>query len=405
MVGLVEYLLWADDLGMEPVLAVWAGLYLENETVPADQLQPYVQSALDELEFLMGDASTTWGARREALGYGPWQINYVEIGNEDSLHNGPETYASYRFEAFYDAIHAAYPNITIIASYFDVVDGHPPHDGTYGDIHEYAVPVQMSSQFGFFDNYTTEYPILIGEYAVVGHDWPGVSVRVHSTPRVFAPFWYGSVAEAIYLLGAERNSHKIMGASYAPSFQNLNRWEWVPDLIQYDAYPGHTTYTTSYHMIQLLSNTRITENLPMTITDGEFGPAYFVAGRNDVTGAHIAKFAVYNSSVEVPFSVSFDGVGAGAIGNLTYMTAPFNSSNPIGGSIIDREESIVTANSNGTFSFELPEYSIAVLEIGANSAGAGCNYGGPGSRHGWQGWNNWNGGKGNHGHGHRGPGW
>jgi len=69
--GLIEYLLWSQDLGMEPVLAVWSGLWLSGQVVPEDQLQTYVNAALDELEFLMGDASTTWGAQREALGYGP----------------------------------------------------------------------------------------------------------------------------------------------------------------------------------------------------------------------------------------------------------------------------------------------------------------------------------------------
>jgi len=70
--GLIEYMLWAQDLGMEPVLAVWSGLWLDGEVVPENELQTYVQSALDELEFLMGDASTTWGAYRQSLGYGPF---------------------------------------------------------------------------------------------------------------------------------------------------------------------------------------------------------------------------------------------------------------------------------------------------------------------------------------------
>lgn len=72
-------MLWAQDLGMEPVLAVWSGLWLNGTVVPEDELQTYVNAALDELEFLMGDASTTWGAVRESLGYGPFQINFVEV--------------------------------------------------------------------------------------------------------------------------------------------------------------------------------------------------------------------------------------------------------------------------------------------------------------------------------------
>ncbi|KAK4550251.1 hypothetical protein LTR36_003218 [Oleoguttula mirabilis] len=388
--GLIEYLLWSKDLGMEPILAVWSGLWLNGTTVPEDELQTYVNSALDEIEFCMGDASTTWGAKREALGYGPFQINFVEVGNEDSLNGGAPTYSAYRFNAFFDAITAAYPNMTIIGSFYDIDGATPPFNAS-GDFHEYALPVQMSSQFNLFDNYTSAHPLLLGEYAVIGYDEAGFNAPTWTvgSPRAFFPFWYGSVAEAIYLLGAERNSDKIIGASYAPTFQNLNSWEWIPDLIEYDAYPGHTTLSTSYYMIQLLSGTRITENLPMTITDGGFGPSYFVAGRSDVTGAHIAKFAVYNSTGSVPFEFTFAGVSSGAVGNLTYLTAPMNASNPVGGNVVTKHEQTVTAGGNGTFSFTLPEYSVAVLEIGATTAGSGHNYGNPSSRHGWKGWKTW----------------
>jgi alpha-L-arabinofuranosidase len=119
--GLVEYMLWAQDLGMEPVLALWAGFWLDGSHVPQSELQTYVDDALDELEFLMGDTSTEWGAKRAALGYpDPWPIRFVEIGNEDSLNNGTKTYRKYRFSMFYEAIKAKYPDMTIIVSYLSV---------------------------------------------------------------------------------------------------------------------------------------------------------------------------------------------------------------------------------------------------------------------------------------------
>lgn len=65
---------------MEPLLAVWSGLYLDGTIIPESELQPYVQDALDELEFIMGDTSTSYGALRASLGYpSPWKINYVEV--------------------------------------------------------------------------------------------------------------------------------------------------------------------------------------------------------------------------------------------------------------------------------------------------------------------------------------
>ena len=137
--GLLEYLLWSEDLGMERILGVWAGLWLNGSHIPESELGPYVQDALDELEFCMGDSSTKWGAYRAALGHPEtFPIRFVEVGNEDSLSNGTKTYKHYRFEAFYKAIKAIYPDITIIASFYDVGRVTPPFDAS-GDFHEYAV--------------------------------------------------------------------------------------------------------------------------------------------------------------------------------------------------------------------------------------------------------------------------
>lgn len=82
--GLIEYLNWCKDLGIEPFLAVWGGLYLDGTVVSAAALQPYVQDALNELEFCMGGPETKYGAMRVALGYPePFPIKFVEVG--DSL--------------------------------------------------------------------------------------------------------------------------------------------------------------------------------------------------------------------------------------------------------------------------------------------------------------------------------
>lgn len=117
---------WCDDLGMDPstfkvasietqkltspsVLAVWGGYYLDHTVLSNASLQYYVQDALDELEFLMGPVDSEYGALRAKLGYPePWTIKYVEVGNEDNLGDGGDSYASYRFSDFYYAIHAKY---------------------------------------------------------------------------------------------------------------------------------------------------------------------------------------------------------------------------------------------------------------------------------------------------------
>ena len=67
--GLLEFLYWCEDLKMEPVLAVYAGYSLQQQRVaPGKDLEPFVQDALDEIEYVMGGTDTTWGARARRMG-------------------------------------------------------------------------------------------------------------------------------------------------------------------------------------------------------------------------------------------------------------------------------------------------------------------------------------------------
>lgn len=90
----LNLLKWCTDLEVEPVLEVWADLYLNGYITPPDvgpeaELQPYVDDAMNELGFLTGDISTKYGALRASLGYlQPWKINIVEVGNEENLGGG-----------------------------------------------------------------------------------------------------------------------------------------------------------------------------------------------------------------------------------------------------------------------------------------------------------------------------
>lgn len=73
----------------EPVYAVFAGHWLNGQTVSQSQLQPYITDALNQLEYIMGSTSTKYGALRASHGYTQgWKINYLEIGNEDNLSGG-----------------------------------------------------------------------------------------------------------------------------------------------------------------------------------------------------------------------------------------------------------------------------------------------------------------------------
>jgi alpha-L-arabinofuranosidase len=232
-------------------LAVWDGLALNGDITPEDELDPYVQSALDEIEFLRGDVTTKWGAVRASLGYPEgWDISIVEVGNEDWLAGAPagwQTYKDYRLPMFLDAINAKYPDILVLASgsVFDNITIPAPAGG---DRHDYQTPDGFQEAFNFFDQLGPENLTLIGESATV-HPNGGIAWNGPLQPF---PWWGGAVAEAIYLIGAERNSPRVIGATYAPMLRNMNRWQWAVTLLQHAADPKLTTRSTSFYVWKVL---------------------------------------------------------------------------------------------------------------------------------------------------------
>ena len=114
---------------MQPVLAVYAGYSLRGEHVtPGADLEPYVQDALDEIEYVTGGPDTKWGAERVKDGHPkPFQLHYVEIGNEDWFDRS----GSYdgRYAQFYKAIKARYPDLELIATTPVKGDGNRHRDG------------------------------------------------------------------------------------------------------------------------------------------------------------------------------------------------------------------------------------------------------------------------------------
>jgi alpha-N-arabinofuranosidase len=106
----------------------------------------------------------------------------------------------------------------------------------------------------------------------------------------------------------------------------------------------------------------MTNTLPATSTDA-FGPLYYATGLDNKTNSHIFKAAVYNSTANVPVSLTFDGIGRGTKADLTILTAPDAfAMNEVGGSnIVKSTTTTIKAGKKGEFSFSLPNLSIAVL--------------------------------------------
>ncbi len=245
--GLLEMLEWCEDLKMQPVLAVFAGYALRGDHVaPGPDLTPYVQDALDEIEYVTGDASTTWGARRIKDGHpAPFPLTYVEVGNEDNFDRSGSY--SGRYAQFYDAIKAKYPKLQIIAT--ARVQGHTMD---VLDDHYYRSAAEMARDAGHYDKTDRNGPkIFVGEWA--------------STEGSPTPTMQAALGDAAWMTGMERNSDVIVLESYAPLLVNVNPGarQWGTNLIGYDALSSFGS--PSYYVQKMFGTNRGDTVLPVTL--------------------------------------------------------------------------------------------------------------------------------------------
>ncbi|KAF4920880.1 Alpha-L-arabinofuranosidase A [Colletotrichum viniferum] len=362
--GLMEYLEWAEDMGLTVVIGVWAGLALNGDVTPKEDLQPFIDDALNQIEFIRGPVDSTWGAKRAELGHPePFDLQMVEIGNEDWLAGYPggwTSYKEYRFPMFMEAIKAKYPDITVISSGATTDgDGFDIPAPGIGDYHPYRTPDALVEEFDRFDN---DIGHIVGEVAAThpngGTGWDGDLMPF--------PWWIGTVGEAVSLIGYERNADRVPGTFYAPVLRNMNRWQWAVTIVQFAADPKLTTRSTSWYVWEMFAGHPLSHTLEAS---ADFGPVYYVAGKNEAKGNFIWKGAAYNTtnSEDVPVTVKFEGVEAGTKASLTVLTNPsgdpFAYNDPhTGVNIVDTQTLVLTANEDGAFNFTLPELSVAVLD-------------------------------------------
>ena len=246
--GVLEFLEWCEDLNMHPVLAVYAGYSLKGEHVPAGPgLEPFVQDALDEIEYVTGDLSTKWGAQRAKDGHpAPFKFTYVEIGNEDWFDKS----GSYdgRYAQFYAAIKAKHPELQLIAT--AKVKSIVPD---LLDEHYYRSAGQMQDDAAHYDKYSrTGTKIFVGEWAT-REGAPTTNLNA-------------ALGDAAWMTGMERNSDVIVISCYAPLFVNVNPggMQWKSDLIGYDTL---TSYGSPSYYAQKMFNTHLGDTVvPITAT-------------------------------------------------------------------------------------------------------------------------------------------
>ena len=343
--GLLEFLEWCEDLHMQPVLAVYAGYSLAQEHVkPGTDLEPYVQDALDEIEYVTGSASTQWGAVRAKNGHPePFPLTYAEIGNEDWFDKS----GSYdqRYAQFYKAIKNKYAPLQLIAT--------APVTSVQPDVvddHYYKRAEQFYEMLTHYDKMDRKGPkIFVGEWATR-----------EGTPT---PNFGAALGDAAFMTSMERNSDLIVMASYAPLLVNVNPggMQWESDLIGYDTLTSYGS--PSYYAQVMFSNHLGTEILDAKSEGG--GPRFFYSVTRDPAKG-IVYLKVVNAS-SVPQAVTIKLTGANQVKSgakmITLSAKTTAETNTISESAkIVPVESVVTGMAQN-FSHTFAPNSISVIEV------------------------------------------
>lgn len=255
-IGFYEYFLLCEDLGMQPLPTLFAGLNCQARSTqcvatdsPAFQ-QEVVQSYVDLIDYANGDPATSpWAALRAAAGHPePFGLRFIGVGNENY---GADYQA--KFALIKQAIDAHAPGITCVMSAWALPQG-KAFDETweiararYSDIrvdeHCYDGPEWYLKNHRRYDSYPRGGPTAyLGEYAA---NRPVLGLKPNS--------YRTALAEAAFLTGLERNSDAVVMSSYAPLFSLSGSQQWAHNLIIFN--PAHVLLTANYFVQKLYSTT------------------------------------------------------------------------------------------------------------------------------------------------------
>ncbi len=298
--GFYEYFLLSEDIGAEPLPILNCGMACQFNTaelVPLDQLDPYIQDALDLIEFANGPADSKWGKIRAQMGHpAPFNLKYLGIGNEQW---GPQYFE--RYALFEKAIKAKYPSINMVSG-----AGPQPDDELFKsavealknlkpelvDEHYYRPPKWFRDNATRYDNYDRSiYKIFAGEYA---------AQSVFTVSPDNKNNWDCALSEAAFMTGLERNADVVNMCSYAPLFAHIDGWQWTPDLIWFNNLASFGT--ANYQVQKLFSVNRGTHVLdirqdgkPLTGQKGIYASAVIDKKSNEI----ILKLVNYSSDTQI----------------------------------------------------------------------------------------------------------
>lgn len=311
--GFFEFFQLAEEIGAEPLPVLNVGLscqYQNNDPkshVPVNELDPYIQDALDLIEFANGDTATVWGALRAEMGHpAPFNMKFIGIGNEQW-----DTIYPLHLKPFITAIRAKYPDIKIVGSSGPNSEGKdfdylwPEMRKLKADLvdeHFYRPESWFLAQGARYDNYDRKGPkVFAGEYAC------------HGKGKKWNHF-NASLLEAAFMTGLERNADVVHMATYAPLLAHVEGWQWRPDMIWFDNLGS--VATSSYYVQQLYATNKGTNVVPLTmdkkpVTGAEGQNGLFASSvYNRNTGEYIVKIANTGTTAQ-PLTIKFTGLKKG----------------------------------------------------------------------------------------------
>lgn len=361
--GLYEFLLWAENMNAEPVLAVYAGYSLKGAYVkPGPELEPYIQDALDEIEYVTGPATSKWGSLRARAGHpAPFQLTYVEVGNEDFFDRS----GSYdqRFAQFNKAIKARYPNLQVIST---VGFEHPENQRVRSvtpdvvDEHYYrTVDAFLKMARGQYDKYDRKGPkIFVGEWGA--YETPFEPWNPRSRGEAPTPNLRAAIGDAAWMTEMERNSDLVIMHCYAPLLVNVSPGarQWRPNLIGYDAMRVYGS--PSYHAIKLFATHLGDEILKTAATDTDV----LVSVTRDSRSRTVYVKLVNPGSTAAPVQIDVKGTELRPAATALTLAGDPQDTNSIDAPERVAPKTSPVAGVKSGFTYTVPANGIVVLELG-----------------------------------------
>eukprot|EP01060_Flectonema_neradi_P028948 TRINITY_DN3909_c0_g2_i1.p1 TRINITY_DN3909_c0_g2~~TRINITY_DN3909_c0_g2_i1.p1 ORF type:complete len:688 (+),score=147.32 TRINITY_DN3909_c0_g2_i1:72-2135(+) len=373
--GLHELLVMCETIGTEPLVSIYTGYSMGKKYVPLNESWQFAQDALDLIEYANGNTSTYWGAKRAANGHpSPFNVKYLEIGNEER--DMSSTGFPPHYKMISEAVWQQYPNMFVVASgsmnavgarghrstsCFPCVGGcgFEPQRCDSWDEHTYDSPKTMADLHTLYDDYNNTCK------RTDGKPCPPVFVLEYAARS--DPFLQNAVAEAVFLIGAEKNAAIVQGTSFAPLFCNVHGTQWPYNLISFNS---SSSFALPSYYVQKILKDNLGDYLLKTTTSGQVSGSTWNATASILksTNEVIVKMANFGEK-EVQLVIEFNGFS-----NVKprKMASIVTSENATDKNTLDNPTYVTNSTttidvSHLPLNFTLPAMSVVVLRAGIES--------------------------------------